>query len=85
MKERLDIFLYYFIFSYVLLILINFISVGLPHNDIHAFIGTLNFNSCSVGGFGSIGRSCSLSYFNFLFLATLVSIRYLIYGKTHQK
>ena len=78
MKERLDIFLYYFIFSYALLILINFISVEQPSDDIHAFIGTLNFNSC-----GSL--YCSLSYFNFLFLATLVSIRYLIYGKTHQK
>ena len=82
MKERLDIFLYYFIFSYALLILINFISVEQPYDDIHAFIGTLNFNSCSAG---SYGRYCSLSYFNFLFLATLVSIRYLIYGKTHQK
>ena len=83
MKERLDIFLYYFIFSYALLILINFISVEQPSDDIHAFIGTLNFNSCSGGSY--VSRYCSLSYFNFLFLATLVSIRYLIYGKTHQK
>ena len=83
MKERLDIFLYYFIFSYVLLILINFISVGQPYIDIHLFIGTLNFNSCNADILN--GYYCSLSYFNFLFLASLVSIRYLIYGKTYQK
>lgn len=96
MKERIDKILMFAIYFYAVLCITSIFSCGLGFNSgIYDFVNTLTFTEVYYTQFtnfltGSLDsmNHCKAVYFDylqFLILGILITIRYLISGKTYQK
>ena len=84
MKERLDITLRYAIFIYLIICFAGIYAAenGLDR-EIWKLINLLAFNTCKYNiGLEAI---CWTKYYQFIPLALLIILRYVVYGKTYQK
>ena len=84
MKKRFDTALRLTIFIYTI---ICFAGIYAVENDLNRgiweLINLLAINSCQYDMV--IGTFCWTKYYQFIPLALLVTLRYVIYGKTYQK
>ena len=84
MKERLDITLRYSIFIYTIICFAGIYAAQKDLNrEIWELINLLAINTCRYDSV--LGAVCWTKYYQFIPLALLIIIRYVVYGKTYQK
>lgn len=84
MKERLDTTLRYAILVYIIICVAGIYAAENNLNrEAWGLINLLTFNSCSYDPFGN--AICWTKYYQFIPLAFLIILRYVVYGKTYQK
>ena len=88
MKERLDKILMLVVYFYSVICIAGVITCEYElRQGIYDFINALSFNEVYNPAYMDF-MVCSplvFDYFNFLILGILITIRYLVFGKTYQK